>query len=104
MLMRGSRQHTRARLKEEFERLNAAVGIGGDGASIEVRRENLAAALRLVAQVLREPAFPREEFEELKRASITGAEAQRSGPGARAGEQLARHLQLYPQGHPYYTP
>jgi zinc protease len=104
MLMRGSRQHTRARLKEEFERLNAAVGIGGDGASIEVRRENLAAALRLVAQVLREPAFPREEFEELKRASITGAEAQRSDPGARAGEQLARHLQLYPQGHPYYTP
>ena len=104
MLMRGSRKHSRSQLKEEFERLNAAVGVSGDGASIEVRRENLPATLRLVAEVLQEPAFPQAEFEEMKRAAITGAEAQRSDPSARASEQLARHLQTYPRGHPLYTP
>jgi len=104
MLIRGSTKHTRAQLKEAFENLNATVSVGGDGASIEVRTENLAAALRLVAEALREPAFPSAEFDEMKRAAITGAEAQRTDPAALAGVRLARHLHLYPKGHPLYTP
>jgi zinc protease len=104
MLIRGSKQHTRAQLKDAFEKLNATVSVGGDGASIEVRKENLAAALRLVAEVLREPAFPAAEFDEMKRAAITGAESQRTDPAALAGVRLARHLHLYPKGHPLYTP
>ncbi|TAK83491.1 MAG: insulinase family protein [Betaproteobacteria bacterium] len=104
MLMRGTRGHDRAQLKDAFEKLNAAVSVSGDGAHIEVRRENLAAALRLLAEVLREPAFSPREFEELKRASITGTEAQRTDPSARASVQLARDLTVYPKGHPNYTP
>ncbi len=104
MLMRGTKQRTRAQLKEELERLNATVHLTGEGASIEVRGENLVPALRLVAEMLREPSFPPEEFEELKRAALTGAEAQRNEPSALAGVRLARHLQEYPAGHPHYTP
>jgi zinc protease len=52
-----------------------------------------------VAEVLREPAFPPSEFEELKRSSLTGVEAQRSDPAVLAAEQLSRHLQPYPRGH-----
>ncbi|HEX6320292.1 MAG TPA: pitrilysin family protein [Burkholderiales bacterium] len=104
MLMRGTRRRNRAELKDAFERLNASVSVGGEGASVEVRRENLPAALRLVAEVLREPAFSPAEFEEMKRAAITGAEAQRTDPSARASERLTRHLSEYPQGHPHYTP
>jgi zinc protease len=104
MLMRGTRSHTRAELKEALEKLNASVSIGGEGASLEVQRENLAPALRLVAEVLKEPAFPAAEFEELKRAALMGAESQRTDPGALAGVKLARHLQDYPPGHPNYTP
>ena len=104
MLMRGSQKHSRAELKDAFEKLNASVALGGDGASIEVRGENLVAALRLVAEVLREPAFPTAEFEEMKRAALAGAEEQKSDPSALAGVRLARHLQDYPRGHPLYTP
>ncbi len=104
MLMRGTKRRSRTELKDAFEQLNASVSVGGDGASIEVRRENLAAALRLAAEVLREPAFPPAEFEEMKRAAITSAHAQRSDPAARASERLTRHLALYPKGHPHYTP
>jgi zinc protease len=104
MLMRGTQKRSRAELKEAFEKLNANVSVGGDGASVEVRRENLAAALRLVAEVLREPAFSPAEFEEMKRAALTGAESQRTDPAAQAGNRLARHLQEYPPGHPHYTP
>jgi zinc protease len=104
MLMRGTQRRTRAELKDAFEKLNASVSVGGEGASIEVRRENLPAALRLVAEVLREPAFTPAEFEEMKRAAITGTEAQRTDPSARATERLTRHLAEYPKGHPHYTP
>ena len=104
MLMRGTRQRSRAGLKEAFERLNASVSVGGEGASIEVRGENLIATLRLVAEALREPAFSPQEFEEMKRAALTGAEAQRNEPSSLAGVRLARHLHEYAPGHPHYTP
>jgi len=104
MLMRGTQKHSRAEIKDAFEKLNASVSVGGDGATIEVRSENLAPALRLVAEVLREPAFSQAEFDELKRAALTGAESQRTDPSALASLQLARHLADYPKGHPHYTP
>jgi zinc protease len=40
----------------------------------------------------------------MKRAAITGAQAQRTDPSARASEALRRHLTEYPKGHPHYTP
>jgi zinc protease len=104
MLLRGTRRHGRAELKDAFEKLNASVSVNGDGASIEVRGENLIPALRLVAEVLREPSFPRSEFEEMKRSALIGAESQRNEPSALAGVQLARELQEYAPGHPHYTP
>ena len=104
LLLRGTQKRSRAELKDAFEKLNAAVSISGDGAHLEVRRENLAATLRLVAEVLREPAFSPGEFEEMKRAAVTGAEAQRTDPSAHASVRLARHLAVYPKGHPNYTP
>lgn len=104
MLMRGTRKHSRAEIKEALERLNANVSAGGEGTSIEVKRENLPATLALVAEILREPAFPAAEFEEMKRAAVSGAEGQRTDPSALASVRLTRHLELYPRGHPNYTP
>jgi zinc protease len=104
MLMRGTQKRSRAELKDALEQLNASVSVNGDGASIEVREENLAAALRLVAEILTQPAFPESEFQEMKRAALNGAQAQRSDPSARASERLSRHLYAYPEGHPHYTP
>jgi zinc protease len=104
MLMHGTQRLTRAQLKDAFEKLNASVAVSGEGASLQVRRENLAPALRLIAEVLKEPSFPPEEFDELKRAALLGAESQRSDPSALAGVQLARRLDDYPKGHPNYTP
>jgi zinc protease len=40
----------------------------------------------------------------MKRAALTGAEAQRNEPSSLAGVRLTRHLQEYAPGHPHYTP
>ena len=104
MLMRGTQKRSRDELKQAFEKLNASVSITGEGASIEVRGENLIPTLRLVAEALREPAFSPTEFEQMKRAALAGAESQRNEPSSLAGVRLARHLHVYPAGHPHYTP
>ena len=103
MMMRGSLKHTRAELSDAFDKLKANVGAGTNGASINVRRAQLDDTLRLVAEVLRQPAFPSSEFEELRRAALTGAESQRSDPSAIAGERLARHLNPWPRSHWNYV-
>jgi zinc protease len=104
MLSRGTLKRSRDELKEAFEKLNASVSLTGEGASIEVRGENLIPTLRLVAEALREPAFAPQEFEQMKRAALVGAESQRNEPSSLAGVRLARHLAEYPAGHPHYTP
>ena len=104
MLMRGTTKHTREQLRDEFDRLKADVSVGGESSSIETLRPNLPAVLRLVAEVLREPAFPASEFEQLKRSALTGIEGMKSDPNALAGLQLARHLNPYPPEHWLYTP
>ena len=103
MLSRGTARHSRTELRDAFDQLNAKVSLGMEGASIEVRRAELADAMRLVAEALRESTFPEKEFAELKRASLTHIESQRSDPGAIAGLQLSRYLHPYPKGHPLYT-
>ncbi len=102
MLMRGTKKRSRAELREAFELLQATVSVSASGATLETRREHLGEALGLVAEVLREPAFPASEFEELKRSALTSAQAELSDPAAIASQQLRRHLHPYPKGHWHY--
>ena len=104
MLMRGSQKRNREQLRNEFDRLKTSVGVGGDGASIETVRENLPHALQLVAEVLRQPAFPEPEFEQLRGSSLASIESQRSDPGSLAAIELGRYLNPYPPEHWLYTP
>ncbi|MBI3371784.1 MAG: insulinase family protein [Betaproteobacteria bacterium] len=99
LLMRGTSQRSREELHDAFEKLRATPSVGSGGASLEVQRENLDSALRLVAEALRQPAFPAAEFEQMKRSSLTSIEAERSDPAAIADENLGRHLSPYPKGH-----
>lgn len=107
MLMRGTTRHTRQQIQDEFDRLKARVGVFGGPttvrALVETIRDNLPAVLRLVAEILREPAFPASEFDLLKQEQLTSLEQQRSEPGAIAFRALQRHLSPYPKGDVRYV-
>src|SRR5262249_14937646 len=79
MLMRGTTKHTRQQIKDEFDKLKAKAfvfaGTGAAAATIETVGENLPAALRLVAEILREPAFPQSEFDLLKQEALAEVES-----------------------------
>jgi zinc protease len=107
MLMRGTAKHTRQQIQDEFDKLKARVGVFGGstsaGASIETVRENLPAVLKLVAEILREPSFPVNEFEQLKQEQLANIEQQRSEPQSIGFTAFGRHLNPFPKGDVRYV-
>ncbi|MCM2249598.1 MAG: insulinase family protein [Geothrix sp.] len=104
MLMRGTAKRSRQELTDTFDKLRAQVMVTGGPTSATARltvpRENVAAALKLVAEILREPAFPAAELDTLVKQAATGIESQRSEPQAKAMEFMGRTFEAYPAGHP----
>ena len=104
MLNRGTTKYTRAQLSDEYERLKISGRVSGTGVSIQTTRPNLEAALRLVAHVLRNPAFPQSEFDQLVNQSVTGIQASMSEPESLASDALNKHFNTYPKGDWRYSP
>ncbi|MCF0073470.1 insulinase family protein [Dyadobacter sp. CY261] len=101
MLDKGTKTKTRQQVKDEFDRLKARVSFFGAanqaGASIETTKENLPEVVKLVAEVLKTPAFDENEFEKLKQEELAGIESQRSEPQAIAFNQYRRLVSPYPK-------
>lgn len=106
LLMRGTTKHTRQQIKDDFDKLKAQVAIGGgvDTANVRITttKENLKPVLDLVAEVLREPSFPQDEFDKLKQEELAELEANKSEPQQLAMIGLQKHLSPYPKGDPRY--
>ena len=102
MLMRGTEKKNRQQIQDELDRLKAQVRISGGAAgatvSITTVRENFPAVLSLVAEVLKEPAFPESEFEQIRTERITSAEYNKSEPQALAFVELSRVMYPHPEG------
>jgi zinc protease len=122
LLMAGTKSHTRQQLQEEFRKLNAQVNVGGGGgggggrgggggggmstatASITAPAENFPAAVRLAVEILKEPAYPQDEFDRIKTQRVKALEAIPTEPTQLAAERLNRHLSPFTKGEAQYTP
>jgi zinc protease len=107
MLMRGTLRHTRQQIKDEFDRLKARVNVSGSPGAlrlgVETTRGNLAAVLELAGEVLRQPAFPADQFEQLRQEQLAASEQQLSEPWALASVALGQHLNPWPKEDPRYV-
>ena len=108
MLMRGTAHRSRQQLHDELDKLQAEMSINGSAtevsASLRTVRENLPAALRLLREVVREPAFDAQEFELLRNEQLASIESQLSDPHALASTALSRVRMPLPADHPNYIP
>jgi zinc protease len=104
MLMRGTAKKTRQQIRDEADHLKTQLSVFGSatGASVsfETTRENLAGALRLAAEVLRQPSFPESEFEQLRQENLNAIENSKSDPQQKAGTALQKHLYPFPATDP----
>jgi zinc protease len=108
MLERGAAGMTRQEIHDQLDKLKARVNFSTPAASllnvtIETTRENLPAVLRLVVKLMRQPAFPPAELDQLKNEEITGIESQRKEPNALGRLALQRHGNPYPKGDVRYV-
>ncbi|MBL8520973.1 MAG: insulinase family protein [Betaproteobacteria bacterium] len=104
MLTRGSTKFTRTQIADESDKLKMQGGVSGLSANYQTTRPNLAATLKFAAHVMREPAFPESEFEQLRKQLLTQIEAQKSDPQAVASITLGQHFNQFPRGDLRYSP
>ena len=108
MLSRGTKTLTREQISRRLDDLKARVNFNGSAQTLGVgattTREHLPEVMALIADMLKNPAFPETEFEQLRTQYITGIESQRSEPQSVAGRASTRHFGAHwPKGHPYYA-
>ena len=108
LLMRGTKNKTRQQIQDETDRLKARLNVSGGPtsatATVETVEANLAGALRLAAEILREPSFPESEFQQVRQQRIAGIESGKSEPMALAQLEIQRHLLPHPRGDVRYVP
>jgi zinc protease len=103
MLDKGTPEIGRQQVADRLDALRTQLQFGfSDPGALQVvlqsRREHVAAAIELVGQLLRKPAFDAAVLDELKRQAATDIEAARKEPEAMLQEALERHGNPYPRG------
>ncbi|MFM8899803.1 MAG: M16 family metallopeptidase [Burkholderiales bacterium] len=99
-----SRQQFQDRLNELKTELSVSSSTGQVTVTLNSRREHLAAAMTLVAQMLREPLLLESSLDEIKRQALAGIESQRKEPGPALQNAMARHGNTYQRGDVRYVP
>jgi zinc protease len=105
---RGTAKHTRQQFKDELDKLGARLSVMSDTGALRVtvqaKRETLGPVIDLIGEMLREPAFPADEFELLKRERLERLEKGQTEPMALAPIALRRKLNPYPPTDVRYQP
>ncbi|MCS6902159.1 MAG: pitrilysin family protein [Myxococcales bacterium] len=103
MLLAGTKKHSATELSDAWEGLGAShwASIDHDGGyvGVQVLSSKLSEALELLAEVIREPTFPKNELELERARRLTLLQQERDNPGRLL--QRAVDETLYPPGHPY---
>lgn len=105
MLDKGTPELSRQQVQDRLDALRTELRIdfaGNDPGALTVtlqsRRDQLPAAIELVGQLLRQPAFDPAVLDELRRQGVAAIEAQRKEPQAILQDALARHGNPYARG------
>jgi zinc protease len=108
LMARGTKKHNRQQLQDELDRLGARLrpgGLLGEATfSIQTKRDNLLPVMELLGEMLREPTFPPEEFDILRRDLRANLERGLTEPNALAFREIQRRLNPYPPEDVRYVP
>ncbi|MBK9025783.1 MAG: insulinase family protein [Saprospiraceae bacterium] len=108
MLNKGTKTMSKQQISDAFDKLKSRVSISGGASNCNVRvettRENLKPTLAIIADILKNPAFPQNEFEILVNQEVSAIEAQKGDPQGLASVEYSRAIANYPKDDPRYTP
>lgn len=108
LMTRGTKQLTWQQIQDQLDQNQATLSASGDIGlatfSIETKRANLPAVLRLLRQIVREPALAGDELEILRRQELAGLDEKLNDPQSLAIIQVRRTVSPYAQGDVRYIP
>ena len=108
LMRRGTKDMTRQQLDDALDKLQARLSVSGStgaiSVSIQARRKSLPEVLTLLGKVLRQPSFPAEELDVLKRQQLEHLQQSLTEPGGLARRAFLRKLFPYPREDVRYTP
>ncbi|MCH2183033.1 MAG: insulinase family protein [Mariniblastus sp.] len=123
LLMSGTKSMDRQALQARMTELGVRISSGGRGGgrrggrrggssgsagnlgfSIQAKRSSLVPAIQLLGEILREPAFPQKDFEQMKNRSANMMAMMQTEPQMLASSELSAALSDYPKGDVRYTP
>ncbi|MDC6351267.1 pitrilysin family protein [Zeaxanthinibacter sp. PT1] len=107
MLNKGTTSMTRQEIEDELSRLKSSVNLyarnGNTYASIESTEENLQEVVKLMIDMIKNPAFEPSELEKIKTERLASLENNKTEPQFLASQRLGEINNTYPKGHPNYT-
>ncbi len=108
LMTRGTKNLSRQQIQDELDKNRATLVVRGDTGSatfsLETKRANLPTVLNLVKQILREPTFPADEFDVLKRQRLSNLEEQLTDPQSLAFVRVRRSVSPYEKDDVRYIP
>ncbi|MGI8820532.1 MAG: M16 family metallopeptidase [Chthoniobacterales bacterium] len=106
MLDQGTTQHDKFAIAQQLEAVGARIDFSVGGVMTEFSgkclRKDLPLVISLLAEELRTPSFPEEEFAKLKKQIAGDLRRALESPDFRAEQAFAEAI--YPKGHPNYAP
>ncbi|MBI4716822.1 MAG: insulinase family protein [Planctomycetes bacterium] len=114
MLTRGSKNYTFQQLQDKLDELKATVDISAGGqmrvvdGTLNLRfktdREHVTAVTELLGEMLRNPTFPADQFDIVRKEHLAELEEQLSEPQALAFVSMFRRLNPWPTDDVRYVP
>jgi zinc protease len=126
MMMSGTKNLDRQALRQKMDDLGVRIGAGGGAGggrrgggrggrggggggagqlsfSIEAKKDSIGDGIKLLGEILRNPAFSEEEFEQMRAQSLAMMSQMTTDPAMLANNQLSRALSDYEKGDVRYA-
>jgi zinc protease len=122
MMMSGTKDLDRQALRQKMDDLGVRIGAGGGAGggrrggrggrgggvgqlsfSIEAKKDSIGDGIRLLGEILRNPAFSEEEFDQMRAQSLAMMSQMTTDPAMLANNQLSRALSDYEKGDVRYA-
>ena len=105
---KGTTSLTFQELQDKINELKASISVSGSTGQVTFnvsgRKETFSEVLKLLKDVLRNPAFPEDEFKILKSQSLTSMESAKSDPRYLGQIALMRKMRPVPKNNIRYVP
>ncbi|HEX4415648.1 MAG TPA: pitrilysin family protein [Lacipirellulaceae bacterium] len=104
MLERGTEKHDAEAIATELDKIGAKIDFASESGTIKFEarclKKDSAQVINLLAEELREPNFPKDEFEKLRKQEIAESQQMKDDPGSQA--MIALRRAIFQSGHPQY--